>query len=109
VSICHKIRPYSSTQVKLAYSKKAMLIWAISANKGHNSKVLYGIWLVIKLGRDILPSNIFTKFNDYTMKTIKVINALDAAGGTCSHNTSHFFKQAYKKPKSEIHLTNLVT
>ena len=43
------------------------------------------------------------------MKTIKVINALDAAGGTCSHNTSHFFKQAYKKPKSEIHLTDLVT
>ena len=23
VSICHKIRPYSSTQVKLAYNKKA--------------------------------------------------------------------------------------
>jgi len=28
------------------------------------------IWLVIVLGRDILPTNIFTKFNDYTMKTI---------------------------------------
>ena len=27
-------------------------------------------WLVIKLGRDILPTNIFTKFDDYTMKTI---------------------------------------
>jgi len=39
-------------------------------NKGHNSKVLHAIWLVIRLGRDILPTNIFTKFDDYTMKTI---------------------------------------
>jgi len=49
---------------------------------GHNSKVLNGIWLVIQLGRVILPSNIFTKFDDYTMKTIEVLertNALDAA------------------------------
>ena len=45
--------------------------------RGHNSKVL-----VIKLGWDILPTNIFTKFDDYTMKTIEVIeqtNALNAA------------------------------
>jgi len=33
-------------------------------------KVLYRIWLVIDLSRDILPTNIFTKFDDYTMKTI---------------------------------------
>jgi len=47
--------------------------------------VLHGIWLVIKLGRDILPTHIFTKFHDYTMKTIEVIertNALDAARPT---------------------------
>jgi len=44
--------------------------------------VLNVIWLVIELGRDILPTNIFTKFDDYTMKTIEVIewtNALDTA------------------------------
>ena len=60
--------------------------------KGHNSKVLHGIWLVIELARDILPTNMFTKFDDYTMKTIEVIeqtNALDAGRCTCSHNTSH--------------------
>jgi len=45
--------------------------------------VLNGIWLVIELGRDILPTNIFTKFDDYTMITIEIIertNALDTAG-----------------------------
>ena len=50
--------------------------------KGHNSKVLHGVWLVIELGRDVLPTNIYTEFDDYTMKTIEVIerkNALDAA------------------------------
>jgi len=44
--------------------------------------VLHGIWLFVELGRDILPTNIFTKFDDYTMKAIKVIertNALDSA------------------------------
>ena len=49
------------------------------------------IWLVIELAPDILPTNMFTKFDDYTMKTIEVIeqtNALDAACRTCSHNTS---------------------
>jgi len=44
--------------------------------------VLHGVWLVIELGRDVLPTNIYTEFDDYTMKTIEVIerkNALDAA------------------------------
>ena len=44
--------------------------------------MLYGIWLVNILGRGILPTNILTKFHDYTMKTFEVIertNALDAA------------------------------
>jgi len=45
-----------------------------------NSKVLYGIWLVIELGRDILPTNIFTKFDDYTMKTIEFIQRKKCSG-----------------------------
>ena len=32
--------------------------------EGHNSKVLYGIWLVIELGGDISPTNIFSKCDD---------------------------------------------
>jgi len=32
--------------------------------------MLYGIWLVVEHGRDILLTYIFTKFDDYTMKTI---------------------------------------
>jgi len=78
--------------------------------------VLYEIWLVIELGRDILPTNNVTKidddpFHDYTMKTIEVTertNALDAAGRlparrTCSHNTPRFFfKQAYKNNHNVI-------
>ena len=46
-------------------------------------------WLS-NLARDILPTNIFTKFDDYTMTTIEVIeltNALLAARLTFSHNT----------------------
>jgi len=31
--------------------------------KGHNSGVPWGIWQVIELGPDIMPTNIFTKFN----------------------------------------------
>ena len=40
--------------------------------------MLHGIWLVSELGRDILPTNIFTKFDDYTMKTIEVIEWTNA-------------------------------
>ena len=50
--------------------------------------------LVIELGRGILPTNILTKYDDYTMKTIEVIertNALDTAHRMCSHNMSRFF------------------
>ena len=35
--------------------------------KGHNSGV--GIWQVIELGQDIMPTNIFTKFDKDRMKT----------------------------------------
>ena len=31
--------------------------------KGHNSGVHGGIWLVIEFGRDIMPTKIFTKFD----------------------------------------------
>jgi len=37
--------------------------------KGHNSGV-HMIWQVIKLGRDIMPTNIFTKFDKDRMKTL---------------------------------------
>jgi len=36
--------------------------------KGHNSGVPVGIWLVIELGREIMHTNIFTKFDkDWTI------------------------------------------
>ena len=38
--------------------------------KGHNSGVPRGIWLVIELGRDVMPTNIFTKFDKDRMKTL---------------------------------------
>jgi len=38
--------------------------------KGHNSGVPRGIWLVIELGRDIIDTNIFTKFDKDWMKTL---------------------------------------
>ena len=37
--------------------------------KGHNSGVPRGIWQVIEHGRDIMPTNIFTKFDKDLMKT----------------------------------------
>ena len=40
--------------------------------KGHtcNSGVPRGIWQVIELARDIMPTNIFTKFDKDRMKTL---------------------------------------
>jgi len=38
--------------------------------KGHNSGVSRGILLVIELGLDIMPTNIFTKFDKDRMKTL---------------------------------------
>ena len=64
-------------------TEKTKFILPILANsRAITPKVLHGIWLVIELGGDILPTNIFTKFAEYTMKTNKVIertNTLDAA------------------------------
>ena len=69
--------------------------------------------LVIELGRGILPTNILTKYDDYTMKTIEVIertNALDTAHRMCSHNMSwFFFKRAYKKYCTKYVQKKLVT
>ena len=45
--------------------------------------MFHEIWLVIECGGEIMSTNIITKFDDYTMKTILIIertNALDAAG-----------------------------
>ena len=80
---------------------------AILANsRAITPKCLIGsVWLSNLV--DILPTNTFTKFDDDQLKTIiliyyilKVIertNTLDAAGRPGSHNTSRFFKRAYKK------------
>jgi len=38
--------------------------------KDHNSGVPGGIWQVIGLGQDIMPTNIFTKFDKDRMKTL---------------------------------------
>jgi len=38
--------------------------------KGHNSGVPGGILQVIELGRDIMPTNIFTKFDKDWIKTL---------------------------------------
>jgi len=38
--------------------------------KGHNSAVPGGSWQVIEFGRDIMPTNIFTKFDKDQMKTL---------------------------------------
>jgi len=38
--------------------------------KGNNSGVPGVFWLVIELGRDIMPTNIFTKLNKDWMKTL---------------------------------------
>jgi len=38
--------------------------------KGHNSGVPGGIYQVIKLGLDIMPTNIFTKFDKDRKKTL---------------------------------------
>jgi len=38
--------------------------------EGHNSGVPGGIWQVIELGQDIMPTNIFTKFDKDRLKTL---------------------------------------
>jgi len=38
--------------------------------KSHNSVVPVGIWLVIELGRDVMPTYIFIKFDKNRMKTL---------------------------------------
>jgi len=40
--------------------------------KGHNSRELYGIWLVIELGQGIKQTNIVTVFYDDSLKNIKI-------------------------------------
>ena len=50
-----------------------MLFGQFRLNKGHNSKVLLEIWLVIKCGREIMPTNIMTKFDTRSlMMTLRI-------------------------------------
>jgi len=44
----------------LKKTEGTILFWAISVNKGHNSKVLHEIWLIIECGGEIMPTNIIT-------------------------------------------------
>ena len=39
-------------------------------NKGHNSKVIHEIWLVIECGEKIMPINIITKFDTPSLMMI---------------------------------------
>ena len=50
MSICHKIRLYSSTHVKLAYSKKHVYCQSECLDN--------------KLGQDIIPTNIVIKLDN---------------------------------------------
>lgn len=40
--------------------------------KGHNSRVLGGIWQVIELGQYIMHTNIIIKFDEYWMYTLQL-------------------------------------
>ena len=105
---CYKCTKFDDDPSKnIQVTEKTKFILPILANSmAITPKVLHGIWLVIDLGGDILPTNIFTKFAEYTMKTNKVIertNTLDAARCTCSHNMSRFFERAYKNGKNKTH------
>jgi hypothetical protein len=60
--------------------------------KGHNSEVSEAIWLVIELGRNIMPINIFPMFHLNNSTTVGVIERtslrmLPARRG-CYHNTT---------------------
>ena len=53
--------------------ERTKLKWPILTNSGgHNSGVPKGIWLVIKLDRDILPTNTFMKFGGNWMRNVQV-------------------------------------
>ena len=59
-----------STEKYSSYRATLFILANLANSRTITHKVLYRIWLVIELSRDILPTNIFTKFDDYTMKTI---------------------------------------
>jgi len=42
--------------------------------------VFHGIWLVIELGQEIMPTNNVTKFNDDPLKNIQVTEWQDLFG-----------------------------
>ena len=47
------------------------------------AKCFMGSGWLSNLARDILPTNIFTKFDDYTMTTIEVIERTNALFAAC--------------------------
>ena len=65
---------------KILYPQTMKTVWVIEGKgwnvlnlsklKGHNSRELHGICLVIELGQRIKPTNIAAKFYDDPMKNI---------------------------------------
>lgn len=45
------------------------LILLVLDSKGHNSRVPGWIGLVVELGKDIIPTNIITKTDEYPIET----------------------------------------
>ena len=55
----------------LTYRAETLSLDNFGQFKGHNSGVPRKIWLVLELGRDIIPTNICTKFDKDRMKTLR--------------------------------------
>ena len=54
----------------LTYRAETLIFDNFGQLKGYNSGLPKGIWLVIELGRDIMHTNIFNKFDKDLMKTL---------------------------------------
>ena len=65
-------RKFGEDRVKLlqTYRVENTNLAYVAKFKGLDSKVSGWIWLVIKLDRDIMASNIFSKFSEDRMKTV---------------------------------------
>ena len=71
---CHKVWWWSIEKYTSYIEDEVYLdnFWQI---KGHNAKVLHGIWLVIRLGQEIMLTNYVTKFDDDPLKNIRSYRA----------------------------------
>jgi len=68
--ICGKCNGYDNILGAGYSNRRAETVNSVFGQfKGHKSGVAWGIWLVIEHGRDIMPDNIFTKFDKDWMKT----------------------------------------